>query len=165
MIIQLLPMLHGLLYFRKSYIGWDPEMDELDSLICRLMRIGTNAIEARRKKYMPTLAGERGGAFHVTLVTPPELNKLTEKMGQPTPEHTAHVLLEELKPLRDSNASWMTMTTQTPLKLERFTNDKGETWLSHLLPIKWPMAHRFRGKLGLEETLLHFTLGLEKERP
>lgn len=145
----------GTVYFRKSYVGWDPGCPGLDDFLCRFYGISEEAVKGRRERYQPKNDEPQLGTLHVTLVTPPEVKYLKKTVWSDGFD------LERLFPLEKTGPCQVD-ADHAIVQTYRLDTDPGVRMRSWLIPVTWPLVNEIREALGLPRANLHFTLGLER---
>lgn len=144
-----------MLYLLKSYIGWD--IGPWGRWVLPINRVPVGAREERARRY-----GSGVGAFHVTLITPPEFKTLRSAASGASKEERAlwgQQLLASVRQHLGESGPSISMTVETAMYVEEKT---GKTWRTYFLPVHWEEAQAVRAAYGLPEKALHVSLGFEE---
>lgn len=99
----------------------------------------------------------RGGAHHVTIVSPPELGRMLSKF-QGDNEACLELCYQQLVGSTFHIIGIGTVTKQMEIDGEKRTEEK-----SYFAAVEWPEAQQFRKKLGLKAHDFHITLGFKNK--
>jgi hypothetical protein len=147
----------GEVYFHKKYIGFDPKDPDVDQMLCAMAGIPDDHREYRRNKYKPKEgSGTTCGEFHITLVSPPEMDNLLVTKGYPFDVLKGLLITRFILQGADEYIVDMSDIYQD----EYPTRGEGRERAT-MVGVVWPKMSEVRKGLGLPYKKFHFTLGIE----